>query len=223
MQQTVCTTLIHGMGTAMINRVKIITALWGDKYSVEDIEKLGVDIDIVFSDREIPGYRTIPLDMSWKGTWKKMQVFDSRHEIGQCLFLDLDVEVKKNLLPLTRHFRNRHTPQEVTCTHVHWYDNENMERDKSTYISCNVNTGIFAFNNSYTDHIYQETVKWRHKLEMLFEGTDKWWFHRHKDWYNFFPDAWIQHANKEYDEHDYDEAIVISHNGSAYGRNKIKT
>lgn len=207
----------------MINRLRIVTALWGDKYSVDDIKKLGVDVDIVFSDRKIPGYETIPLDMSWKSTWKKMQVFDSRHGIGQCLFLDLDVEVKKDLTPLTRYFRNLHTPQEVTCTRVHWYDNDKMERDKSTYISCNVNTGIFCFNNDYTNHIYEETVKWLPKLEMLFEGTDKWWYHKHPEWYNFFPEQWIQHETKQHEPYNYDDAIIISKNGSAYGRNKTKT
>ena len=49
--------------------LKIITALWGQKYSTDDVKKL--PIDIVFSDREVPGIETRPINMSYKGTWKK--------------------------------------------------------------------------------------------------------------------------------------------------------
>ena len=50
--------------------VSIITAFWGNKYSVDDLKKL--PIDFCFSDREIPGIKTFPIDMSYKHTWKKM-------------------------------------------------------------------------------------------------------------------------------------------------------
>ena len=39
--------------------------------------------------------------------------------------------------------------------------------------------GIYAFNNDECDYIYQEVVKHKPKLEMLFEGTDKWFYHKH--------------------------------------------
>ena len=69
--------------------VSIVTAFWGDKYSVDDLKKL--PIDYCFSDREIPGVKTLPLDMSYKHTWKKMTLFDKRLNLGDCLFLDIDI------------------------------------------------------------------------------------------------------------------------------------
>ena len=74
--------------------LKIITALWGQKYSTDDVKKL--PIDIVFSDREVPGIETRPINMSYKGTWKKMTLFDSRLDLGDCLFLDLDIILQKH-------------------------------------------------------------------------------------------------------------------------------
>ena len=70
--------------------MKILTALWGNKYSEEDVKKL--PIDICFSDRKIEGIKTIPIDMSFKGTWKKMTLFNKQLQLGDCLFLDLDIK-----------------------------------------------------------------------------------------------------------------------------------
>lgn len=201
--------------------MKIITALWGDKYTEEDVRKLPVDL--VFSDRKIDGIQTIPIDMSYKHTWKKMTLFDKRLELGECLFLDLDIDIVGDISNLIQYYKENGVKDQVTLTRVHWYDNYKMNRDKSTYVSCNVNSGVFAFNNSYCDHIYQELVKFKPKLEMLFEGTDKWFYHKHKEWYNFFPSYYIQHETKTFETMQRDKAIIISKNGSAYGRNKLKT
>ncbi len=198
--------------------MKIVTALWGDKYSEEDVRKLPVDI--VFSDRKIKGIKTIPIDMSYKHTWKKMTLFDSRLNLGKCLFLDLDVEIKGDINKLIQYYKEKGSRDKVMLTHVHWFDNYKMKRDKSTYISCNVNSGVFIFNNKYCNHIYEELVKWKPKLEMLFEGTDKWFYHKHKDWYDFFPSYYIQHKTKEFQPMMKEKAIIISNNGSAHGRNK---
>ena len=75
--------------------VSIVTAFWGDKYSVDDLKKL--PIDYCFSDREIPGVKTLPLDMSYKHTWKKMTLFDKRLKLGDCLFLDIDLIIQGDI------------------------------------------------------------------------------------------------------------------------------
>ena len=80
---------------------------------------------------------------------------------------------------------------------------------------------VFAFNNAECNHIYEELVKFKPKLEMLFEGTDKWFYHKHKDWYNFFPDKMIQHNTHNFKNYEKDKAIIISENGNANGRNKV--
>lgn len=201
--------------------MKIITALWGDKYSEDDVKKLPVDL--VFSDRKIDGITTIPIDMSYKHTWKKMTLFDKRLGLGECLFLDIDIDIVGNISDIIEYYKQNGVKDQVTLTRVHWYDNYKMSRDKSTYVSCNVNSGVFAFNNNYCDHIYQELVKFKPKLEMLFEGTDKWFYHKHKEWYNFFPSYYVQHETKEFEPMQREKAIIISKNGSAYGRNKLKT
>tara|TARA_B100000073_G_scaffold108793_2_gene87646 strand:+ start:1537 stop:2136 length:600 start_codon:yes stop_codon:yes gene_type:complete len=198
--------------------MKIITALWGDKYSEEDVKKL--PIDICFSDRKIDGIKTIPIDMSYKHTWKKMTLFDSRLGLGECLFLDLDIELRGSPTKLIRYYQGHGNENEVTLARVHWFDNHRMKKDKATYIPCNVNSGVFAFNNDKCNHIYEELVKWKPKLEMLFEGTDKWFYHKHKDWYNFFPGYMIQHESIEFEPMHRHKAIVISKNGNARGRNK---
>ena len=69
---------------------------------------------------------------------------------------------------------------------------------KSTYLSCNVNSGVYAFNNNECDHIYKEVVKRKNKLSLLFEGTDKWMYHKHKNWYTFWPDEYVQHYKFTY-------------------------
>ena len=96
-----------------------------------------------------------------------------------------------------------------------------MLKNKGDYISCNVNSGVYAFNNSECDYIYQETKKHKVKLEMLFEGTDKWFYHKHKDWYTFWPDEYVQHFKYDFEGHNRSKAIILSKNGNASGRNKI--
>jgi len=199
--------------------MKIITALWGDKYSEEDVKKL--PIDLVFSDRNVPGVKTLPIDTSYKNTWRKMTLFDSRLELGECLFLDLDIIMQGDISEIVDYYNNHKIESKVMLAHVHWFNNKSMEQRKSTYISCNVNSSVFAFDNSKCDHIYQEVVKYQPRLEMLFEGTDKWFYHKHKDWYQFFPDHMIQHGIHNYADHNINEAIIISNNGSAHGRNKV--
>jgi hypothetical protein len=201
--------------------MKVITALWGDKYTEEDVKRLPVDL--VFSDRKIEGINTIPIDMSYKGTWKKMTLFDKRLQLGECLFLDLDIDIKGNLSDLIQYYKSYGVKDQVTLTRVHWFDNQRMILNKSTYISCNVNSGVFAFNNNHCDHIYQELIKYQSKLEMLFEGTDKWFYHKHKDWYNFFPSHYVQHETKKFENVSKSDAVIISKNGPANGRNKLKT
>jgi len=199
--------------------LKIITAMWGQKYTLTDLKKLPVDL--VFSDREISGVKTIPIDMSFKGTWKKMSLFDSRLNLGECLYLDIDIIIQNDISALINYYHQNKQKSKVMLAHVHWFDNIPMERNKSTYISCNVNSSVFAFNNLECNHIYEELIKYKQKLEMLFEGTDKWFYHKHKDWYNFFPDYMIQHKIYNYSNMDKSNAIIISENGNANGRNKI--
>ena len=199
--------------------MKIITALWGDKYNEDDVRKL--PIDLVFSDRNVPGVKTLPINTSYKNTWRKMTLFDSRLDLGECLFLDLDIILQGDISTIIDYYLANKVESKVMLAHVHWYNNRHMELNKSTYISCNVNSGVFAFDNSKCDHIYQELVKYKPKLEMLFEGTDKWFYHKHKYWYNFFPDEMIQHSIHNHDDHNKNEAVIISNNGSAHGRNKV--
>ena len=199
--------------------LKIITALWGDKYNEDDVRKL--PIDLVFSDRNVSGIKTLPINTSYKNTWRKMTLFDSRLDLGECLFLDLDIIMQGDISDLVNHYNEHKIESKVMLAHVHWFDNKRMEQNKSTYISCNVNSSVFAFDNSKCDHIYQEVVKYKPRLEMLFEGTDKWFYHKHKDWYQFFPDHMIQHSIHNYNDHNKNEAVIISNNGSAHGRNKV--
>ena len=159
--------------------------------------------------------------MSYKGTWKKMTLFDSRLNLGECLFLDLDIILQGDINDIISYYNQHKIKSKVMLAHVHWFDNEPMRKNKSTYISCNVNSGVFAFNNNDCNHIYEELIKHKSKLEMLFEGTDKWFYHKHKDWYNFFPDYMIQHKIHNYSNMDKSKAIIISENGNANGRNKI--
>jgi hypothetical protein len=199
--------------------LKIITALWGDKYKEDDVRKL--PIDLLFSDRNVSGIKTLPINTSYKNTWRKMTLFDSRLDLGECLFLDLDIIMQGDITDLVNYYNEHKIKSKVMLAHVHWFNNKRMEQSKSTYISCNVNSSVFAFNNSECDHIYQELVKYKPKLEMLFEGTDKWFYHKHKDWYQFFPDHMIQHSIHNYNDCNINEAVIISNNGSAHGRNKV--
>ena len=199
--------------------MNIITAFWGDKYSVEDLKKL--PIDYCFSDREIPGVKTFPIDMSYNHTWKKMTLFDKRLKLGDCLFLDIDIIIQKDLNILVDYYKKYKISGKVMLSHVHWFDNEKMLKNKSTYLSCNVNSGVYAFNNNECDHIYQEVVKYKDKLSLLFEGTDKWMYHKHKNWYTFWPDEYIQHDKFNHGNLDKSKAIILSKNGNASGRNKI--
>ena len=199
--------------------VSIVTAFWGDKYSVDDLKKL--PIDYCFSDREIPGVRTLPLDMSYKHTWKKMTLFDKRLKLGDCLFLDIDIIIQGDLNILIDYYNKNRVKGKVMLSHVHWFDNEKMKKNKGTYISCNVNSGVFAFNNDECDHIYQSMNKNKDNLSRLFEGTDKWFYHKHPEWYTFWPDKYIQHNVHNFEKYDKSKAIIISENGNAEGRNKI--
>jgi hypothetical protein len=200
--------------------LKIITAMWGDKYSLDEVGNLPVDL--IFSDRDIPSIPTLPIDTSYKHTWRKMTLFDKRLNLGECLFLDIDIVIQGDLQKLIDYYHKHKQPGKVMLAHVHWFCNKRMEKQKGDYIACNVNSSVMAFNNAECDHIYQELVKHKSKLEMLFEGTDKWFYHRHKDWYNFFPDYMIQHEILQHEKHlKRDNAIIISRNGNARGRNKI--
>lgn len=199
--------------------MNIITAFWGDKYSIDDLKKL--PIDYCFSDREIPGVKTLPLDMSYKHTWKKMTLFDKRLKLGDCLFLDIDIIIQGDLNILIDYYNKNRVKGKVMLSHVHWFDNEKMKKNKGTYISCNVNSGVFAFNNDECDHIYQSMNKNKDNLSRLFEGTDKWFYHKHPEWYTFWPDKYIQHNVHNFEKYDKSKAIIISENGNAEGRNKI--
>ena len=198
--------------------MKIITAFWGKKYDESLVKKL--PIDLCFSDRPINGVNTKPINMSYKGTWKKMTLFDKRLELGDCLFLDLDIIIQGDLNILIDYYKKNRVKNKVLLTHVHWFDNDRMLKNKGDYISCNVNSGVYAFNNSECDYIYQETKKHKVKLEMLFEGTDKWFYHKHKDWYTFWPDEYVQHFKYDFEGHNRSKAIILSKNGNASGRNK---
>jgi hypothetical protein len=199
--------------------VSIITAFWGEKYSVDELKKL--PIDYCFSDREIPGIKTFPIDMSYNHTWKKMTLFDKRLKLGDCLFLDIDIIIQGDLNILIDYYNKNKVKGKVMLSHVHWFDNEKMKKNKSTYTSCNVNSSVFAFNNDECDHIYQAVQKDKDKLSMLFEGTDKWFYHVHKDWYTFWPDKYVQHHVHNFEKFDKNKAIILSKNERAEGRNKI--
>lgn len=199
--------------------MKIITALWGDKYSEHCVKKL--PIDLVFSDRIIPSVPSLPINTSYKNTWRKMTLFDKSLNLGECLFLDLDIIIQGDIQKLIDYYHANKKPGKVMLAHVHWFDNERMKKQKGDYIACNVNSSVFAFNNAECDHIYQQLVKHKPKLEMLFEGTDKWFYHKHKEWYDFFPDYMVQHNILNHNNLDKSKAIIISENGSANGRNKV--
>ena len=139
--------------------LKIITALWGDKYKEDDVRKL--PIDLLFSDRAVSGIKTLPINTSYKNTWRKMTLFDSRLDLGECLFLDLDIIMQGDITDLVNYYNEHKIKSKVMLAHVHWFNNKRMEQSKSTYISCNVNSSVFAFNNSECDHIYQELVSTR--------------------------------------------------------------
>ena len=199
--------------------MKIITAFWGNKYDEELVRKL--PIDICFSDKTIRGIKTLPIDMSYKSTWKKMTLFDKRLDLGDCLFLDLDIILQGDINILVDYYYKNRVKNKVLLAHVHWFDSDRILRDKNSYIPCNVNSGVYAFNNAECDYIYQEVVKHKPKLEMLFEGTDKWFYHKHKDWYTFWPDEMIQHNKFDFMDYDKSKAIILSENRNASGRNKI--
>jgi|TARA_B100001093_G_scaffold474666_1_gene499548 hypothetical protein len=199
--------------------MNIISAFWGNKYSVDKLKKL--PIDYCFSDREIPGVKTLPIDMSYRHTWKKMTLFDKRLNLGDCLFLDIDIIIQGDLNILIDYYNKNKVKGRVMLSHVHWFDNEKMKLNKSTYTSCNVNSGVYAFNNAECDHIYQSVKKNKDNLAMLFEGTDKWFYHKHPEWYSFWPDEYVQHRVHNFQDYDRNKAIIISENGSAEGRNKI--
>ena len=199
--------------------MNIISAFWGNKYSVNKLKKL--PIDYCFSDREIPGVKTLPIDMSYRHTWKKMTLFDKRLNLGDCLFLDIDIIIQGDLNILIDYYIKNKVKGRVMLSHVHWFDNEKMKLNKSTYTSCNVNSGVYAFNNAECDHIYQSVKKNKDNLAMLFEGTDKWFYHKHPEWYSFWPDEYVQHRVHNFQDYDRNKAIIISENGSAEGRNKI--
>ncbi len=199
--------------------MNIISAFWGNKYSVDKLKKL--PIDYCFSDREIPGVKTLPIDMSYRHTWKKMTLFDKRLNLGDCLFLDIDIIIQGDLNILIDYYIKNKVKGRVMLSHVHWFDNEKMKLNKSTYTSCNVNSGVYAFNNAECDHIYQSVKKNKDNLAMLFEGTDKWFYHKHPEWYSFWPDEYVQHRVHNFQDYDRNKAIIISENGSAEGRNKI--
>jgi len=190
--------------------MKIITAFWGNKYSEKDVKSLPVDL--VFSDRNISGVKTLPIDMSYPNTWKKMTLFNSKLNLEDCLFLDIDLIIMKDLSELISYYYANKVKNKPMVARVHWFDNEKMKLDKSTYLSCNVNSGVIAFNNQECHHIYEELVRYRHILPMLFEGTDKWWYHKHKDWYTFFSPEMIQHRYYKFEEYDASDAIIISEN-----------
>lgn len=189
-------------------------------YSDEEVRALPVDI--VFSDRKIKGVETIPIDMSYHGTWKKMTLFNRELDLGECIFLDLDITLQKDISILIDYYQQNKEKSKVMLGHVHWFDNEKMRLNKSTYVSCNVNSSVMAFDNSECHHIYEELVRYKDRLSMLFEGTDKWFYHKHPDWYTFFPDYMIQHSQHSYSRFNKDDAVVITHNGNANGRNKIR-
>ncbi len=199
--------------------MNIISAFWGNKYSVDKLKKL--PIDYCFSDREIPCVKTLPIDMSYRHTWKKMTLFDKRLNLGDCLFLDIDIIIQGDLNILIDYYNKNKVKGRVMLSHVHWFDNEKMKLNKSTYTSCNVNSGVYAFNNAECDHIYQSVKKNKDNLAMLFEGTDKWFYHKHPEWYSFWPDEYVQHRVHNFQDYDRNKAIIISENGSAEGRNKI--
>ena len=199
--------------------MKIITAFWGNKYDEELVRKL--PIDICFSDKTIRGIKTLPIDMSYKSTWKKMTLFDKRLGLGDCLFLDLDIIIHGDINILIDYYYKNRVKNKVLLAHVHWFDPDRTLRDKNSYIPCNVNSGVYAFNNDECDHIYQEVVKHKSKLEMLFEGTDKWFYHKHKDWYTFWPNEMIQHYKFDFMDYNKSKAIILSKNRNASGRNKI--
>lgn len=190
--------------------MKIITALWGDKYSEKDVYKL--PIDLCFSDRSLNAVKTLPIDMSWPRTWKKMTLFNPKLNLGECLFLDLDIILQGDINIMIDYYQRNKTPGKPMCAHVHWFDNEKMKLDKATYLPCNINTSVFAFNNSECEHIYNELIQYGEILPMLFEGTDKWWYHRHSHWCDFFPDEMVQHSYWQLKSYERDKAIIISEN-----------
>lgn len=173
-------------------KINFICLKWGDKYSAEFVNKLyGMlyrhyddftlhciteDATDVNSNVEII---PLPNDNLEKWWWKMWLFNEEWMTLDNAVFLDLDLIIQR---PFKLVFEEK-----VNFLYTDWIDVNQIHKDILTdrYKYCEINSSILCWNKDTRRHaIWEDFVKFKDRIPVLFKGIDNYINNRHKDKYN---------------------------------------
>lgn len=173
-------------------KINFICLKWGDKYSAEFVNKLyGMlyrhyddftlhciteDATDVNSNVEII---PLPNDNLEKWWWKMWLFNEEWMTLDNAVFLDLDLIIQR---PFKLAFEEK-----VNFLYTDWIDVNQIHKDILTdrYKYCEINSSILCWNKDTRRHaIWEDFVKFKDRIPVLFKGIDNYINNRHKDKYN---------------------------------------
>lgn len=155
---------------------------YGDKYSAEDVNRIVYETGKKYSyacltDDPVnldPCIKIIPLPEEVEGHWIKIWMY-SLQNLGDILYLDLDIRIQKNIDHLWNYIDD--TP---TIVYTYWKDEGFPDIQGNThsmrYLS-NYNSSAVLWKSGKTDHIWQSFKEDFDYYVVKYWGDDRFLWH----------------------------------------------
>ena len=182
---------------------------YGTKYSAEDVNRIVNSTErkytyICFTDDPTgldPIVNAWPLPTEVEGHWYKVWLF-SQKNLGDCLYLDLDIRIQNNIDHLWNYLDER-----PTIVYTYWKDRDFHkymgEVHSMRYLS-NINSSVMLWNSNSCDFIWKHFQSNPDYFMVKYHGDDRFLWHETFG-FNYFP-------NKE--------AYSFVYGANFYGDNK---
>lgn len=195
--------------------INIYTVKWGFKYGPEHVNRIleqcrkHITTDFNFyclTEHPIglhPEVNVIPLpaDNYYEKWWNKLYLFNRKvvHQHGEKLFLDLDIEIQKNIDCIVEH-----DPEDgLTFIRTHWHNMRKMKEDTKDIPRkyTDLNSSVLRWNDRLDiDKITKFVRDYPDQMFFLYRGLDNLFGHKRENLLkiNFFPDGWVYSYNYGY-------------------------
>jgi len=194
--------------------IHIYTVKWGTKYNSAHVNKIykdclrNIDSDFEFyclteDDKGLsPAIHTIPLpkDNYYEKWWNKLYLFhkDVVIQKGEKLFLDLDLEIQRNL----QYFIDYDCKNKLIFVRTEWHNLEKQYKEtrhiphKYTVL----NSSVLRWNDSLDlEKFIKETRDYPSQMFFYFRGLDNLFYNRcDKEKIGVFPSGWVYSYNYGY-------------------------
>ena len=142
--------------------------------------------------------------LTLKKWWNKLALFSDKMPFaGECLYFDLDIDIKSNPNTFINKFNS------LTVIHSYWKDK--MYYDKHAY-DVNINSSIITWNSSEQYYVWERFNKNRDYFMRKYKGIDRFMVHEKID-HNTFEDGIVHSVNFE---KVYPNSPIDIYNGIPY-------